>query len=120
MGGGDRLERRTDVVHDRRAGDERRLGHLGLGGVDRHDRVGAGSNDALDDRNDTITFGRDIDRRGARTGRLAPDIDDGGTLVEERERMGDRRSVVPNRPPSLNESGVTLTIPITLGMADQS
>ncbi len=91
VGSGDRLERRTDVVHDRRTGDERSLGHLGLGGVDRHDRVGAGSNDALDDRNDTITFGRDIDRRGARTGRLAPDIDDGGTLVEERERMSDRR-----------------------------
>ena len=52
---------------------------------------------------------------GARAGGLAAHVDDVGAVRDELPAVRDRRLGSAQRPPSENESGVTLTTPISRG-----
>ena len=73
-----------------------------------------GAREALDDRDDApqLLLGRH--RVGAGAGRLAADVEDRRALGRQPARRGrSRRRASSNAPPSENESGVTLTTPMS-------
>ena len=55
------------------------------------------------------------DRRRARIGRLAAEVEDVGSGRRQLPAVGDGGCGVEEWPPSENESGVTLTTPMTSG-----
>ena len=105
-------ESAAHVVDQADPGLERQLGHLGAHRVhaDHH----PGPDQFGDDRLDPAQLLVGGDPLRARPGRLAADVDDVGALGDQLQAVLDRR---PRRryhwPPSENESGVTLTTPIT-------
>ena len=100
------------VVHERRARRERRLGHLALGRVDR-DPV-AGRREPLDHRDGAVELLGGGHGLGARARGRAADVEDRGALGHQlRAPCSTAASGSRKRPPSENESGVTLTMPMT-------
>ena len=81
--------------------------------VDAHDEVRARGAQPFDDRQDTLQLFVGGDRRRTRTGRLPAHVDDVGAVVRHTGAVRDRAAASANRPPSLKESGVTFTTPIT-------
>ena len=89
---------------------------LGLAGVDGDRYVGV-RGQRFDDRRDTPDFFVAAHRRRAGPSRFAADIDDARALLDHRHaRVRSRRSKFVNLPPSENESGVTLRMPMTMGV----
>ena len=104
----------ADVVDERGPGLQRGGGDLGAHGVDRdrrHRRCSASTTGRT--RRSSSAGARPL---GARPGGLAADVEEVGALRDELAAVGDgglgRRT---SAPPSLNESGVTLTTPMTSG-----
>ena len=109
------VAKRADVIDHRRSKRERTLGHLGLGGVDRDRR--AGQREAIRSIAGTTRRSSSSVETGRAPGRAdsppmstiaAPSCTRRAACAAERPRVGERTAVE-------NESGVTLTIPITSG-----
>ncbi len=105
---------RADVVDDRRAEVERALG-------DRRPcrcRSKSGTRDAaaqpLEHRRDAPPLLVGVERRRARARGLAADVEEVGAVAPPSARASAIATSGSNRtPPSANESGVTLTMPMT-------
>jgi hypothetical protein len=80
-GGGHRGQRGRHVVDHAGPGGHRRLGDLGLAGVDRH--LCTPGHQGLDDRDDPAQLLVDRHGLGARAGGLAADVDPVGALVDQ-------------------------------------
>ena len=98
---------RADVVQQRGAGRHRGPGHRGLAGVDR-DR--APCREGFDHRHDPAQLLGLVDGR-PRAGGLAADVEPVGALGQQLEPWATAASASAKRPPSENESGVTLMTP---------
>ena len=115
-----RVAQAADVVDDARAGGHRRPSHRRLVGIDRDARPELGD-DPLDQRHDPRDLllgghGRPIGHAG-----LAADVDQLGALGEQRPPPARRaRPASDGAPSSENESGVALTIPISIGRRPSS
>ena len=66
-----------------------------------------------DHRADPLQLGGGADGLGPRPGGLPTDVEDVGALRRQLPPVGDRPLGVRNSPPSENESGVTLTTPMS-------
>ncbi len=112
-GRGDLGERGRHVVEQRGPGGQRRLGHLGVSGVDAHPHP---AGEGLDDRDDAAhLLGRG--RPASAPGRV--DSPPTSTTAAPAAAMARPCSTAAawssHRPPSEKESGVTLRTPITSG-----
>src|SRR5439155_6829528 len=104
---------RVDVVDHRRAGADRGAHHLGLRGIDGNGyRTSAKS---VEHRHQPRQFLLGRYAAGSGAARLRADIDKIRSLIRQPLRMRDRGPRLEERPPSENESGVTLTTPATSG-----
>ena len=104
---------RGHVVDDLGAGVERRLGDRGLRGVDRDRRVQRRRAPRAPGATRASSSSAD-DLAGAGTGRLPADVEEVGARRPASSRAwAIAASASRYRPPSENESGVTLTMPIS-------
>ena len=110
----------ADVVDDRRAGGDRGARHRRLVGVDRDERAELAGDRSISGTTRSISSSA-LDRRTVGDARLAADVDHVGAVREQRSRQRDAvRRASRARPPSENESGVALTIPISHGRPPSS
>ena len=100
-----------DVHADRQRGPHHRRAARVDG--DRH----AEPERRFDDRRDAVEFLLRRHRRSAGAGRFAADVEDVGTLGDEALAAGDGRGRVEGQVAVGKQSGVTLTIAITRGVA---
>ena len=97
----------------RRPRRHRRLGHGALDGVDRHPHM---RRQGLDHRHHPAQLLALGHRLGPGPARLAPHVHHIGPLARHVEAVGHgAASASRKRPPSENESGVTLSTPMTRG-----
>ena len=69
-----------------------------------------------EDRHQSRALDLEAHRHGTRPARLRPEVEDVGTFAQQTLAAGDAQPAgVSIGSPSLNESGVTLTMPITCG-----
>ena len=101
----------TDVVDDRCARGHGVSRDRGLVGVDRH-RHATVTRQRFDDRQHASQFLAGVDGLGAGPRRLAANVQNVGAVGNHLQAIGDRRAGSNRRPPSANESGVTLMIPM--------
>ena len=113
-----RVAQPRDVVDDRRARRDRRLGHLRLVGVDGHQHAARGQR--LDQRHHPLDLLPRRDRRPVAARGLAADVEDVRARRDQRPPAREARLGVRIVAPSENESGVALTMPISSGRPSSS
>ncbi len=103
----------THVVDEVGALGEHGAGHLRLPRVDRHDHVE--SDEPGDEGRDTADLLVGVERVDAGDPRFTPDVDDRGSGGGELLGARDLLSTPAYSPPSENDSGLALTIPMISG-----